>query len=807
MFTNKSSFGYCKKKLSKAKRNISKFRSTLITKNHNKKYFRVFENVLQTPGCSKFVKELLRAGYNPNYINRCCKKAAINYVTDSQDPDNLKELLALPGIDVDYKYSELTPLNLLAKRLNNKNADNIIKCMNILLQYGASPNVCDSSKMTPLWYVVKNNNINKEIKYRIIEIFLSLNDIKMDALLEAELKILFARLDDKLTFDFLLSYIESGQMELFKQLYTAKEGYMKKEEKLQLLVESIERECHKAFDLILDSGLDCNCITSDNTNLLQIARFYGNSHALKKLLQQSNIVIHADDQLLIHVVVKLCDKTLLDSANYWQCFYILLDSSKIDINDTDPDNKYTALHYAAKYGNKKAVKELLKRGACISLENQEQELALYYISPSLFEEHLDDCISSSDHKLDDKNYEIILDYKNFLTSSQKINKEMDDYLLPILFFTRYQDYHYLLQHPIITTLLIFKWHKHLQVFFTNFALSGLLTVTMFTRICVKFCELDNECLKEVSMLFSDIAMLGFSARECLQLIFAPITYLKSFTNYLEILLIIVSVMTCADNMDFEVQRNAAICCIMLLNYELVSLVSCIPNTFICTNLQMLKAVFKTFFRSFLIYSFFLFSYTLCFYLKYGNVTDKNIAENSTEKDFNRFSNPLGAFTKTIVMFTGEFDAGNLELDTIFAYLLFLSFVLFSIILYNLLNGLAVSDIQAIRDEAKFNDIIARIDVLSRYGKLAKKRPFLRPLDHFFKSLRIDLTIYGQISILPNKKNTVPFKKLPDVNDMESAQTIMISRMKSNDKEEKYSITKLLNYIYSLENLKLNEHLK
>jgi len=62
------------------------------------------------------------------------------------------------------------------------------------------------------------------------------------------------------------------------------------------------------------------------------------------------------------------------------------------------------------------------------------------------------------------------------------------------------------------------------------------------------------------------------------------------------------------------------------------------------------------------------------------------------------------------MLTGELEAENLETN-LFGYVLFLLFVLFvPICLLNLMTGLAVSDIAAIREEAEIDLIAAKVEL-------------------------------------------------------------------------------------------------
>merc|ERR1712008_346816 len=92
-----------------------------------------------------------------------------------------------------------------------------------------------------------------------------------------------------------------------------------------------------------------------------------------------------------------------------------------------------------------------------------------------------------------------------------------------------------------------------------------------------------------------------------------------------------------------------------------------------------------------------FSFTLIF-SDSKKSTDDTEAENS-DGAIDHFGNLGYSLMKTIIMFSGEMDYTDLNITHWLGYLIFAIFVfLMVIVMMNLLNGLAVSDIHKIQKE-------------------------------------------------------------------------------------------------------------
>lgn len=83
-----------------------------------------------------------------------------------------------------------------------------------------------------------------------------------------------------------------------------------------------------------------------------------------------------------------------------------------------------------------------------------------------------------------------------------------------------------------------------------------------------------------------------------------------------------------------------------------------------------------------------------------------------ENTFKNFESPFASFLKTLQMLSGEHSIEPYTLDSIPKQGLFLIFVLTSFILFNLINGLAISDIALLKEHAEFLNLKQQIRKVS-----------------------------------------------------------------------------------------------
>lgn len=285
-------------------------------------------------------------------------------------------------------------------------------------------------------------------------------------------------------------------------------------------------------------------------------------------------------------------------------------------------------------------------------------------------------------------------------------------MIPIEYLAKSNDHKHLVKHPLIASFLDLKWQRFAPVFYFNFTIFLIFSLTMVPYIHLYYGKPISSSLRTVFFVISLVTLAYVIVRELIQFIMSPGQYLRKIENLLEIALIVMSALVLSGvPFNEEWQRTIAATTILLVVGELFILTGSLPVLSFTTHLVMLRTVTKTFLRSLMLYSIMLVAFALCFHTllsKSDKKEDESLVpreeevknaetgdEEEGEVDFNGFSNLYIALVKTVVMLTGEFDAGDIKFQSMLpSYIIFVVFVfLFSSVLVNLLNGLAISDTQ------------------------------------------------------------------------------------------------------------------
>lgn len=570
---------------------------------------------------------------------------------------------------------------------------------------------------------------------------------------------------------------------------------------------------------LLNLDADPNGICPSNAKYpIFIAAFRGFADIIQLFLKSKICVRYQTTTgTVLHEVIKGSDENHnsldvnTELCDHKMSFNVLLRKSEIspfelDINHAD-DKGNTCLHYAAKVGDRDCILALLDAGAYVGKRNILGDPPLADISPKILESHLNKCIKNNGKSPKDVNYEIIFAYNFLCPPNMYKQKDYDSYQTqlegqeyvaenipetdPLLYISEVPELRPLLKHPVLTSFLHLKWFAIKRYYKVNLAfyIGFWALLTVYTLLTFKIgVQNSNLSLTQQNVtkfstnkipFSSDAAVylwvivLGFlialTFRELFQLISSPVAYVTSLENWLEIALVVLTSVLLLCEMSCMSIRNQVSAIVILLSWgELILLVGRHPA--LATHLEMFKRVTKNFLKFLVWYSILIIAFALSFYMLFRNDADND----------NKFNDPSSATFKTIVMLTGEFDTfGSLpfSLHPIVSHALFLLFIfLIAIVLVNLLNGLAVSDTQAIRADAEIVAHVSRVKLIHYFETMAVGDPFSwihavrNRINHFgyniptlnTKQFYLKIKLFpdalqdSEIRILPNQRNFVDF---------------------------------------------------
>lgn len=741
-------------------------------------YKTILELAITEPNRVEFVKLLLQHEVQVNKINETHLAAPIHFAVDCGNIEALKLLLDCDQIDVNVKSKGNTALLLAIKKIEDLEDDRereiyIYEDMvELLLKAGCNPNSPDSKGVTPVHSAAKQGlerivtyimdyattrvNLDAYKDYRGRTARYYLNEAFPHLVTKFDSG---AQADEVIDVDKLFSYLSRHEEDNFIRDFS--KLVRKNEHRTALAANNgmntmlqfaVEKGFENVVKILLDSGADPNATFSGNTyRPIAYACQNGYCRILKMFIDNESTLfdpIHGES--LLQIAVKGM-QTKNPKSDFKGCLELLLTHHKmlgnINVNHLDTKNN-TALHYAARNGDNETVLELLRNGACIGLRNKFDVPPLADINAKTLEAYLDECITSNDERPGDDDYEIrikysFLVYPNNSLENEKCQeplmktnnvKQCDAFLSPetdaLLYMTRTEEMRQLLKHPVITSFLYLKWQRISCLFYANITFYSLLWLCLILYIIfgygVEKKQSDSiEVLNVVTHVGAIIGLIILIIRELFQLLVSPTKYLQSIENWMEVALIIVTAwIICYDRASESTKQQLSAVAILLSSAELVLLIGQFPK--LSTNITMLKTVSWNFFKFLLWYCILIIAFALSFYTLFRkvsededqippnpNTTEKG--EEEEEEDF--FKDPGRSLFKTIVMLTGEFDAGSIKFSTfpVTSHIIFIVFVfMIPIVLFNLLNGLAVSDTQEIKADAELVGHIARVKLISYF---------------------------------------------------------------------------------------------
>lgn len=757
-------------------------------------YKTCLELAISEPNKIAFVKLLLQHEVQVNKINETLGTAPIHLAVENGNLEALDALLEDDRIDVNIKCKGNTALLMAIKKIQDldddreRELDTYEDMVERLLKAGCNANSPDLKGVTPVYSAAKQG-LERVVTY-ILEY--SKDPIDLDTykdirgrtaryyLNEAFPHLLakfdsIAEIGEPIDVDKLFSYLSRHEEDNFIRDFTK---LVKRNEHRPILAANngmntmLQLAVEKGFDRVtatlLNSGADPNATCSGNTTRpIAIACYNGYYKILKMFIDhESTLFDPVNSESLVQVTVKgMRSSAKNPKADFKGCLYLLLNNPKVNININYQDVKdNTALHYAARNGDSDTVLELLRKGACVGLYNRFNEPPLADINARTLETFLDECIEPNGERPSDEDYEIRIKYSFLVYPNNSFENEMckmplmensnnnntvkeyEAILAPeteaLLYMTRNEELRPLLKHPVITSFLYLKWQRISCLFYANITFYSLLWLCLILYIILGYGveKKQSQSIETVNVLThigASIGLILLIIRELFQLLVSPTRYLQSIENWMEIALIFVTAaILCDGSAPESTKQQLSAVAILLSSAELVLLIGQFPT--LSTNIVMLRTVSWNFFKFLLWYCILIIAFALSFYTlfkKHDEEEDQKApnpnntgAEEDEEEEF--FEDPARSLFKTIVMLTGEFDAGSIKFSTfpVTSHIIFIVFVfMIPIVLFNLLNGLAVSDTQEIRADAELVGHISRVKLISYFESVLIGKAYTQPL--------------------------------------------------------------------------------
>ncbi|KAJ4446955.1 hypothetical protein ANN_13657 [Periplaneta americana] len=461
-------------------------------------------------------------------------------------------------------------------------------------------------------------------------------------------------------------------------------------------------------------------------------------------------------------------------------------------------NEHTALHVAALCGNKDAVLTLLKYGSDINAQKERGtplyvaaqqrkneilllllrqgadfmyetrgEPSLQYIDPHILEMFFDDCIESNTKSPKSPDYMLIFKYNFYppLAEGSEIyhsNTEMH----PLLKMSEMSEFRGLLKHPLISSILFLKWRQAYNE--ENGKRTAPNSSVQYGNLTAELKISPEEATYIAASIPLWISLSLIILREVIQFGLDKNEYIHNPGNLLDVSIILSTLVYLCVSNTVVVHHSASIA-ILLAWMEFLLIIGRLPSVSI--QLEMLKKVSWTFLKFGLCYLPLFLAFALSFnVLFHGKHKADDSAYFSTGIG-NKTANSLLFVFDTFIMFTGEFEAKELPFSETpgtshFVYFLFV--FLIALALLNLLNGLAVSDTQAIKDNAETLSLVVRAKLVLhtetmvlRYQRHPYLKKILRKFCFFFRDLP-----HKRLYLYPcsNKLYNVPKGQKIDVMD-------------------------------------------
>ncbi len=532
----------------------------------------------------------------------------------------------------------------------------------------------------------------------------------------------------------------------------------------------LQYACDQGMDgvagFLLDKGADPNkCAPNYQFPPLVIAGHHGYHRIVRAFKDRalvgdkSAVDMAATDSVrqetVLHKVLKAESRAHANYAgrDYDRCLAALLDdNSKLaqervvrPLVDAQDRHGNPPLKHAVQVGNERAQLKLLRAGANIGIKNVGGQTPIDQLPPNLLEGFLDECLQG-EGLLVDENFKMTFSYtflgppfslmhpapssedeKLLEDGSKSVERRKMPEAEPLWYLSQSKKHRDLLLHPVVSSFLCLKWRLIRPYYYVNLAFYLLFVALLTAHLLLEAAMIkredkeketaDDKAEQRDGLRYAVVAFyVLFVCRELFQALVSFRRYLFSLSSLPKIALAsVLLAYFCLPAGSDDAGRCLSGAALLLSWAEMVFTFGRHPKC--STYITMFKTVSLNFFLFLTWYISFIIAFGLAFF----------IVLPLEENDY--FATPGKSLLKTVVMAL----AGELEFEGIkfggasvawFSVVVFLAFVFFiMLVLVNLLNGLAVSDIGVIQKQSEIVALTSRVELVSYIESMLLGDPF------------------------------------------------------------------------------------
>ena len=471
--------------------------------------------------------------------------------------------------------------------------------------------------------------------------------------------------------------------------------------------------------------------TSKNLAPIRIAARKGYVNIFQLLLSHSKGMYE-------HLFTDICKNFSANATDYEECLNLLLRRRNYQkfLNSADEDGN-TALLYLAKFKKFATALTLVQKGALLGVKNREGERPIMYLNCAVLKKHFDSCIDYVEIKYGNntwrqsykprKEHTIRITFSSLLSCSDLPDTPTNDFqhLEVVRMLSNNSTLRNAMGHPLISSFLHLNYGKLFNLYISKVALYALFCALLFVHL------LSTETPPNYTIIFISVFQILFftcsTFRLVVQILCKNVHCVKDIENIIELLLLTALMPIIIPQLD-KYRKQASALAIVLSTFMLVLSLGHLPR--FATNVKMLKKVTQNFII--LCYLVLPLGFACSFFVLFG-------PEIQTI-DGNPFDNIWSSILKTVFMLNGEFNADSDLLSQhpiIGALILFTFTFMMSMVLFNLLNGLAISDISVMMKESQIIANSALVDDLVFLQKLCYRFKNKKLLMWFIMLFKLD----------------------------------------------------------------------